>query len=69
MKKNWSIKHLSKGITSNVKPFDDGTSIFATVYNINISTSNLNSDLEKVCEWSFKRKMSFNPDHFFLKTE
>ena len=44
------INDLSEGITSNVKLFADDTSIFSTVYNINISTSNLNSDLQKVSE-------------------
>ena len=36
--------------------------MFSTVYDINISTNNLNSDLKKVSEWAFKWKMSFNPD-------
>ena len=38
------------------------TSIFSTVYNIKNSTSNLNSNLQHVCKWAFKWKMSFNPD-------
>ena len=42
------INDLSEGITSNVKLFADDTSIFSTAYNINILTSNLNSDLQKV---------------------
>ena len=54
--------NLSEGITSNVKLFADDTSILSTVCNINISISNLNSDLRKVSEWEFKWKMSFNPD-------
>ena len=37
------INDLPEGINSNVKLFADDT----TVYNINISTSNLNSDLHK----------------------
>ena len=45
---------------NNVKLFADGASIFSTVYNTKISTSNLNSDLEKVSEWVFKWKMSFS---------
>ena len=47
---------------NNVKLFADDASIFSTVYNIKISTSNLNSDLQKVYEWAFKWKISFNPD-------
>ena len=56
------INDISEGITSNVKLFPDDTSNFSTVYNINISTNNLNSDLQKVSEWAFKWKMSFNSD-------
>ena len=52
------INDLPEGINSNVKLFADDT----TVYNINISTSNLNSDLHKASESVFKWKMSFNPD-------
>ena len=44
------INDISEGITSNVKLFADDTSNFSTVYNINISTNNLNSDLQKVSE-------------------
>ena len=44
------INDISKSSTLNVKLFIDDTSVFSTVYNINISTSNLNSDLQKVSE-------------------
>ena len=47
---------------SNVNLFANNASIFSTLYNIKISTSNLNSDLQKVSEWAFRWKMSFNPD-------
>ena len=53
---------FQKVITSNAKFFADDTAIFSTAYNINIATSNTNSDLQKVSEWAFKWKMSFNPD-------
>ena len=56
------INDLSDGIISNVKLFADGTSIFSTIHDSNTSASNLNSDLQKISEWAFKRKMSFNPD-------
>ena len=56
------INDLSEGIISNAKFFAHDTSIFSTVYNINTSTSNLNSHFQKVSEWTFKWKMSFNPD-------
>ena len=55
------INDRPEGITSNVKLFADDISIFSTVIT-NISTRNLNSDLQKVSEWSFKWKTSFNPD-------
>ena len=51
------INNLSEGITSNVNLFGVDTSNFSTVYNINISTSNLNSDLQRVSDWAFKWKM------------
>ena len=56
------INDLSAGLSSNVKLFADDTSIFSTVYDINNTTSSLNSDLKKVSEWAYKWKMSFNPD-------
>ena len=56
------INDLSVGITSNVKPFADDTSISSTIHDINYSASNLNSDIQKISEWAFKWKMSFNPD-------
>ena len=56
------INDLSDGITSNVKLFADDRSIFSTIHNINYLESNLNSDLQKISEWPFKWKMSFNPD-------
>ena len=56
------INDLSDGIISNVKLFADDTSIFSTIHDSNTSASNLNSDLQKISEWAFKWKMSFNPD-------
>ena len=56
------INDISDGITSNVKLFADGTSIFSTIHDVNYSASTLNSDLQKISEWAFKWKMSFNPD-------
>ena len=56
------INDLSDSITSNVKLFADNTSIFSTIHGINYSASNINSDLQKISEWAFKWKMSFNPD-------
>ena len=56
------IDDLSDGITSNVKLFAHDTSIFSTIQDINYSASNLNSNLQKISEWAFKWKRSFNPD-------
>ena len=56
------INDLSDGIISNVKPFADDTSIFSTIHDSHTSASNLTSDLQKISEWAFKWKMSFNPD-------
>ena len=56
------INDLSDGITSKVKLFADDTSIFSTIHDIDYSAGNLNSNLQKISEWDFKWKMSFNPD-------
>ena len=54
------INDLSDGITSSIKFLADDTSIFSTIHDINYSASNLNSNLQKISEWVFKWKMSFN---------
>ena len=35
---------------------------FSVLYDINQSRNNLNDDLEKISNWAFQWKMSFNPD-------
>ena len=53
------------------------TSIFSTVKNVDLSTDQLNSDLEKISNWTHQWKMSCNPDpikqaqklYFFLEKE
>ena len=45
-----------------MKLFADGTSLFPVVCDSNISAYELNNDTQKVSEWTYKRKMSFNPD-------
>ena len=45
-----------------MKLFADDTSLFSTVYDPNISASQLESDLKKISHWAFKWKMTFNPD-------
>ena len=56
------INDLSNGINSDVKLFADDTSIFSTVYDPNTTADSLNKDLQKISEWAYKWKMSFNPD-------
>ena len=56
------INDLSDGLPSNCKLFADDTSLFSVVYDVTISSSELNSDLAKISEWVFKWKISFNPD-------
>ena len=53
---------MSDGLSSNCKLFEDATYLFSVVQDVTISSSELNSDLTKISEWAFKRKMSFNPD-------
>ena len=62
------INDRSEDITSNVKLFADDTSIFSTVYNINIWTSNLNSDLQKVSVVSISERKSIKESDALLKS-
>ena len=45
-----------------MKLFVDDTSFFSVVQNKNKSVSQLNNDLNKVSDWAYKWKMSFNPN-------
>ena len=56
------INDMSKNLSSNTKLFADDTSTFCTVKNVNLSTDQLNSNLEKISNWTHHWKMSFNPD-------
>ena len=56
------ISDLSEGHTTNFRLFADHVSLFPAVENINLSASNLNSDLSKINTWASKWKMTFNPD-------
>ena len=55
------INDLSDGIISAVNLFAGDTSIFSTVYSTNKTADSLNNDLQKISEWAYKWKMSFNP--------
>ena len=56
------INDLSEGLTTNAKLFEDDVSLFSVVNNINLSATNLNSDLSKINAWANQWKMTFNPD-------
>ena len=42
--------------------FADDTSVFSKVLDINKSVTELNTDLEKLSQWVYQRKMLFNHD-------
>ena len=54
------VNDLSDDITSNLKLFADGTSVFSTIHESNYSAINLNSNLQMISESTFKWKMYFN---------
>ena len=56
------INDLPENLQSTVKLFVDDKSLFSTVYEPNISASQLESDLKKISCWAYKCKMNFNPD-------
>ena len=56
------INDISVDLESNVKLFADDTSLFSVISDPTISARLLNNDLEKIQQWAFQWKMSFNPD-------
>ena len=56
------INDLSGDLSSNAKLFADDKSLFNVAHDINTSANEVNSDLNKVSNWAFQWKMSFNPD-------
>ena len=56
------INDLPDGLTTNARLFADDVSLFSVVDNINLSATNLNSDLSKINAWANQWKMIFNPD-------
>ena len=68
----WCVISIPDNIVSKVKLFVDNTSIFSVANDANISPDDLNKDLQKISEWFYRWKMSFNPDlrsDFFKKTK
>ena len=56
------INDLSDGLTTNARLFADYVSLFSVVDNINVSATNLNSDLSKINVWANQWKVTINPD-------
>ena len=54
--------NLSKGLTTNARLSADAVSLFSVVSNINLTGTNLNSDLSKINACANQCKMTFNPD-------
>ena len=63
------INDLPLGLTTNVKLFEDDTSLLSAVNNTSVSASRLNNNLLKIRDWAFTWKMSFNPDLHKQKKE
>ena len=56
------INDLPDNIRLTCKIFADGTSFFSHALNKDTSQDELNSDLQKVSDWTFQVKMRFNSD-------
>ena len=56
------INDLSNGLKTNPKLFTDDTSLFSVIHDVNSSQIDLNEDLDKINNWTYQWKMSFNPD-------
>ena len=56
------INDLRCGLSLTTKLFADDTSLFSVVHDVTQSTNELNDDLEKISNWAYQWKMSFNPD-------
>ena len=55
-------KRSSWPLKSTAELFADGTSLLSTVYEPNISASQLDSELKKNSHWAYKWKVTFNLD-------
>ena len=56
------INDLTENLQSNPKRFADDTSLFRLINDPNATAKQLSEDLDKIKEWAFQCKMSFNPD-------
>ena len=57
------INDFSDGRITKARLFADDVSLFSVVDNMNLSVTNLNSDLRRINTWANLWKISFNPDH------
>ena len=60
---------LSDDLSSNPKLFADDAFLFSVAHNKNTSAKELNNDLQKISNWSYQWKMSFNRDPLKLVQE
>ena len=56
------INDLSENLVSNLKLSADDTSLFSVIFDKDLSAKNLNDDLNRINNWAFQWKMSFNTD-------
>ena len=49
-------------LSSKAILFAHDTSPFSVTHDITTSANELNNDLQKICDWAFQWKMSFNPN-------
>ena len=56
------VNDFSNGLKSNPKLFADDTFLFSVIHDVNSLQIDLNEDLDKVNNWAYQWKMSFNPD-------
>ena len=56
------IHDFSDSLSSNAKLLACDTSLFSVVRDIKTSTTELNNDPEKINDWVFQWKMTFNSD-------
>ena len=59
-RKSYQIS-VKKSHQTLIKVFADDTPILCTLKSINISTDQVNGDLEKNSNWAHQWRMSFNP--------
>ena len=55
------INNLTENLQSNPKLFADNTSLFTLINDPNATAKQVCEDLDKIKEWAFQWKMSFNP--------